>query len=211
MVRSASLSDDRKSLVLRLADASPRAFAAATRAGRTVYGGGSSSAGGATLVRTGLTVPLDEPKPYQLAIPPVAGRADNTAQNPTVLSIQGANLDFGRSGLTVTDDPADTVFTEAAIFGKATGKATIGVVGLALSKIEPDQGNLEDSCISSCVGEAEAASRFMSLVRVFVQAEPRGKFSVAAKPRVLAGFFQPRRPLILFKLLNSICHGANCT
>ena len=98
VVRSASLSDDRKSLVLRLADASPRAFAAATRAGRTVYGGGSSSAGGATLVRTGLTVPLDEPKPYQLAIPPVAGRADKPlvvidaghgGHDPGSLSIDG--------------------------------------------------------------------------------------------------------------------------
>lgn len=98
VVRSASLSDDRKSLVLRLADASPRAFAAATRAGRTVYGGGSSSAGGAMLVRTGLTVPLDEPKPYQLAIPPVAGRADKPlvvidaghgGHDPGSLSIDG--------------------------------------------------------------------------------------------------------------------------
>ncbi|WP_235785695.1 N-acetylmuramoyl-L-alanine amidase [Sphingomonas sp. PR090111-T3T-6A] len=76
VVQSASFSDDRKSLVLRLADATPRAFAAATRAGRTVYGGGSAPTGGATLVRAGLTVPLDEPQPYQLPMPSVAGRAD---------------------------------------------------------------------------------------------------------------------------------------
>jgi N-acetylmuramoyl-L-alanine amidase len=97
VVQSASLSDDRKSLVLRLADASPRAFAAAARAGRTIYSGGSST-GGATLTRVGLTVPLDAPQPYQLAIPPVAGRADKPlvvidpghgGHDPGSLSIDG--------------------------------------------------------------------------------------------------------------------------
>ncbi len=73
VVRSARLSDDRKSLFIQLADASPRAFAAAARAGRTLYtpvvmrSGSDASA---------VTVPLDAPQPYHLTIPPVAGRAD---------------------------------------------------------------------------------------------------------------------------------------
>jgi N-acetylmuramoyl-L-alanine amidase len=98
VVRSASLSDDHKSLVLRLADTSPRAFAAAARAGRTIYSDGSASTGSATLTRVGLTVPLDAPQPYQLAIPPVSGRADKPlvvidaghgGHDPGSLSIDG--------------------------------------------------------------------------------------------------------------------------
>ncbi len=69
VVRSAYLADDRKSLVIQLADASPRAFEAAARAGRTLYT--------PVVARSsGVTVPLDAPQPYRLAIPPVAGRAD---------------------------------------------------------------------------------------------------------------------------------------
>ena len=99
VVQSASLSDDRKSLVLRLADASPRAFAAAARAGRTVYGSGpTSDSSGAMLTRVGLTVPLDAPQPYRLPMPTVAGRADKPlvvidaghgGHDPGSLSIDG--------------------------------------------------------------------------------------------------------------------------
>lgn len=73
VVRSARLADDRKSLVIQLADASPRTFEAAARAGRTLYtpvalhGGDDAQS---------VTVPLEAPQPYRLAIPPVAGRAD---------------------------------------------------------------------------------------------------------------------------------------
>ncbi len=72
VVRSARLADDRKSLVIQLADASPRAFEAAARAGRTLYTP-IALRGGDT---QGVTVPLEAPQPYHLAIPPVAGRAD---------------------------------------------------------------------------------------------------------------------------------------
>jgi N-acetylmuramoyl-L-alanine amidase len=71
VVRSARFSADRKSLVIRLADASPSAFSAAARVGRTLYTpvamDGDSS---------GLTVPLAPAQPYVLPMPPVSGRAD---------------------------------------------------------------------------------------------------------------------------------------
>lgn len=71
VVRSASLSDDRRTLTLRLADASQREFASAARAGRISYASFSPSEG-----RGAVTVPLDAPAPYQLPIPAVEGRAD---------------------------------------------------------------------------------------------------------------------------------------
>jgi N-acetylmuramoyl-L-alanine amidase len=71
VVRSASLSDDRRTLTLQLADASPRAFANAARAGRISYASFTPSQG-----RGAVTVPLDAPTPYQLPIPPVEGRAN---------------------------------------------------------------------------------------------------------------------------------------
>lgn len=73
VVRSARLADDRKSLVIQLADASPRAFEAAARSGRTLYTPVALRGGGDT---SGVTVPLEAPQPYHLTIPPVAGRAD---------------------------------------------------------------------------------------------------------------------------------------
>jgi N-acetylmuramoyl-L-alanine amidase len=74
VVRSARLSDDHRNLTLRLADASPREFTAAARAGRVMYGAPMALAGDRG--RSGITVPLDPPAPYHLPIPPVAGRAD---------------------------------------------------------------------------------------------------------------------------------------
>jgi N-acetylmuramoyl-L-alanine amidase len=71
VVRSAKLSADRRSLVINLADASPSAFSAAARVGRTLYSpvvlDGDSG---------GLTVPLAPAQPYVLPMPPVSGRAD---------------------------------------------------------------------------------------------------------------------------------------
>ncbi len=73
VVRSARLSDDHKSLFIQLADANPRAFAAAARAGRTLYTPVAMRSGADA---NAVTVPLDAPQPYHLTIPPVAGRAD---------------------------------------------------------------------------------------------------------------------------------------
>ena len=75
VVRSAQLSDDRKTLTLQLADASPREFSSAARAGRTMYGTPMALAGDVS-GRGSVTVPLDAPAPYQLPMPQVAGRAD---------------------------------------------------------------------------------------------------------------------------------------
>jgi len=71
VVRAASLSDDRRTLTLQLADASQREFASAARAGRISYASFSPSEG-----RGAVTVPLDPPAPYRLPIPAVEGRAD---------------------------------------------------------------------------------------------------------------------------------------
>ena len=73
VVRSATLADDHRTLTLELADASPREFTAAARAGRTLYGAPMALADSG---RGGVTVPLDAPEPYRLPIPPVQGRAD---------------------------------------------------------------------------------------------------------------------------------------
>jgi N-acetylmuramoyl-L-alanine amidase len=73
VVRSARLSADRKSLTIRLADASPNAFAAAARAGRSLYTPVDLRSSGGS---TGLTVPLAPAQPYELTMPAVAGRAD---------------------------------------------------------------------------------------------------------------------------------------
>ncbi|WBO23138.1 N-acetylmuramoyl-L-alanine amidase [Sphingomonas abietis] len=75
VVRSASLSDDRKTLTLQLASASPREFSSAARAGRTLYGTPMALTGDVS-GRGSVTVPLDAPAPYHLPIPPVSGRAD---------------------------------------------------------------------------------------------------------------------------------------
>lgn len=71
VVRQASLSDDRRTLTLRLADASQREFASAARVGRITYAAFNPSES-----KGGVTVPLDAPAPYQLPIPAVEGRAD---------------------------------------------------------------------------------------------------------------------------------------
>jgi N-acetylmuramoyl-L-alanine amidase len=71
VVRQASLSDDRRTLTLRLADASQREFASAARAGRITYAAFNPSGS-----KGAITVPLDAPAPYQLPIPAVEGRAD---------------------------------------------------------------------------------------------------------------------------------------
>jgi N-acetylmuramoyl-L-alanine amidase len=76
VVRSARLSDDRKTLTLQLADASPREFSSAARAGRTLYGTPMALTGGDVSGRGSVTVPLDAPAPYRLPMPSVAGRAD---------------------------------------------------------------------------------------------------------------------------------------
>jgi N-acetylmuramoyl-L-alanine amidase len=74
LVRLANIADDGRSLTLRLASASPSEFARAVLAGRTTYALTGASAGSDS--HSGLTVPLDEPAPYALPIPPVQGRAD---------------------------------------------------------------------------------------------------------------------------------------
>ncbi len=76
VVRSATLADDRKTLTLQLADATPREFTAAARAGRTMYGQPMALTGDVSSGRGSVTVPLDAPEPYSLPIPPVQGRAD---------------------------------------------------------------------------------------------------------------------------------------
>lgn len=95
VVRSAHLADDRKSLVIQLADASPRAFEAAARSGRSLYTPVALRNGAEN---GGVTVPLDAPQPYHLTIPPVAGRADKPlvvidaghgGHDPGSLSIDG--------------------------------------------------------------------------------------------------------------------------
>ena len=95
VVRSARLADDRKSLVIQLADASPRAFEAAAHAGRTLYTPAALHGGDTK----GVTVPLEAPQPYHLVIPPVAGRADKPlvvidaghgGHDPGSLSVDGS-------------------------------------------------------------------------------------------------------------------------
>lgn len=71
VVRQATLSDDRRTLTLQLADASQREFGNAARAGRITYAAFTPSQG-----QGAVTVPLDAPAPYQLPIPAVEGRAD---------------------------------------------------------------------------------------------------------------------------------------
>lgn len=71
VVRQASLSDDRRTLTLRLTDASAREFANAARVGRVSYASFSPSQGNGSV-----TVPLDAPAPYRLPIPAVEGRAN---------------------------------------------------------------------------------------------------------------------------------------
>ncbi len=73
VVRSAILADDRRTLTLQLADASPREFTVAARAGRTMYGQPMALADSGT---GSVTVPLDAPEPYRLPMPDVQGRAD---------------------------------------------------------------------------------------------------------------------------------------
>jgi N-acetylmuramoyl-L-alanine amidase len=73
VVRSAVLADDHRTLTLQLADASPREFTVAARAGRTMYGAPMALTDSG---RGSVTVPLDAPEPYRLPIPPVQGRAD---------------------------------------------------------------------------------------------------------------------------------------
>jgi len=76
VVRSAILADDHKTLTLLLADASPREFTVAARAGRTMYGEPMALTGDAMSGQGGVTVPLDAPEPYRMPIPQVEGRAD---------------------------------------------------------------------------------------------------------------------------------------
>ena len=74
LVKLAKLTDDGRSLKLKLTSASPGAFAQAVLAGRTTYAAvATPSAGGS---RGGFTVPLDEPRPYRVPMPPVRGHAD---------------------------------------------------------------------------------------------------------------------------------------
>jgi N-acetylmuramoyl-L-alanine amidase len=93
VVRQASLSDDRRTLTLQLADASPRGFASAARTGRITYAAFLPTEGHGSV-----TVPLDPPAPYQLPIPAVEGRADKPlvvidaghgGHDPGSLSIDG--------------------------------------------------------------------------------------------------------------------------
>jgi N-acetylmuramoyl-L-alanine amidase len=76
VVRTAALSDDHRTLTIRLAKASPREFTSAARAGRTSYGTTMALTGNSGTRNAGITVPLDPPAPYRLPIPPVEGRAN---------------------------------------------------------------------------------------------------------------------------------------
>ncbi len=76
VVRSAILADDHKTLTLQLADASPREFTVAARAGRTMYGQPMALTDDAAIGRGSVTVPLDAPEPYRLPMPDVQGPAD---------------------------------------------------------------------------------------------------------------------------------------
>ena len=70
-VRAASLSEDHRTLAIKLAHANPRAFSQAASLGRIAY-----ASFPAVDRRGAVTVPLDAPAPYRLPVPAVEGLAD---------------------------------------------------------------------------------------------------------------------------------------